>query len=269
MLHALLHGKLHGELKRHPRDIEDLLTSVVFGACAYSASVSAELLRFLGLARSFDGVVLAPALEDVREATFEFWPSWEPLVGPSGTLAEGGEPDLVLRMTDGRGRRSLLLVEAKLRSGKSSWPTPGGPVADQLGKYWLGTQALARSEERQAVGVVYLTAGTAAPLSDFVGTQDELQRKGHAPAPLHWLSWRQFVGAVGEASTTPILRDAVRLLREVWELLAVEMGEWPAPAGPRKQWAFDVNLLWPRAPEHLSWTFQSDRAQPPRRDDDH
>jgi hypothetical protein len=41
MLHALQHGKLYGELKRHPRDMEDLLTSVVFGAGAYAGGGSA------------------------------------------------------------------------------------------------------------------------------------------------------------------------------------------------------------------------------------
>ncbi len=32
---ALLHGKLDGELKRDPYEIEDLLTSVVIGTCSY------------------------------------------------------------------------------------------------------------------------------------------------------------------------------------------------------------------------------------------
>ncbi len=53
MLQALLHGKLNGKLADDPFWIEDLLTSVVIGACQY-VEPNLGLLPFLRRAMPVD-----------------------------------------------------------------------------------------------------------------------------------------------------------------------------------------------------------------------
>jgi hypothetical protein len=92
-----------------------------------------------------------------------------------------------------------LLVEAKLWSGKSSHASKAGAVTDQLGKSWLGLCRQAAAEGSRPLGIVYLVPGVTPPLADIEETQQELNEKGHGVAPLYWLSWRAFAGAIGAA----------------------------------------------------------------------
>jgi hypothetical protein len=157
----------------------------------------------------------------------------------------GAEPDLLLRFTHRDGHRSLLVVEAKLLSDKSSIPTQEARVTDQLGKYWVHLLREADLQNARALGIVYLTAGLAMQLTDFEQTQRELRAKGAPAAPLYWLSWRHFVGCVASVDGGPMLADLVELLTEHWALTEIDMRPWPAAAGAAPPWRFDPSWMWP------------------------
>jgi hypothetical protein len=175
------------------------------------------------------------------------------------------EPELILRLTRPTGSPALVLVEAKLWSGKSSWPTLEGEVNDQLGKYWVHLEEAAKKENAQPTGIVYITQSLRFPDDDFAETQLELQRKHQREAPLFWLSWRHFEGCVRQgdryppAATLPILNDLLTLLVEKWGLAEVRMGPWPkSPDLPHTEWRFPLSWRWPKTlTEFPPWDFRA------------
>lgn len=286
MLAALLAGKLDRELRRPPTEIEDLLTSVVFGACQY-VSPDDALVPFLGMACNANGAKLAPLLADVVSVSYMFWPSWDrsPRDSPTSTTevsatedfgldAQGNHrhaPDLVLAVARHGRPAAWILVEAKLLSGKSSRPTESGPVTDQLGKYWVELRRRAEAAGAVPLALVYVTPGLTLPDKDFSETQTELAAKAPAaaPAPLYWLSWRDFAEAA--TSDAAILQDVRVLLRERWQLIRAQMLAWPAaprtmvaePTGSdhAPPWTFTQIWRWPLAPvPRVDWRF-SEEAQ--------
>jgi len=259
VLQALLHGKLDGELKRDAYEIEDLLTAVVIGTCSY-LEPSVALVPFLAGARDVDGNLLD--LTNVESVEYEFWeslaavPRRDTSNGIEDDAAVGGEPEVILSVTRRDGSKAMLVIEAKLFSGKSSRPSPTGPVTDQLGKYWLQLTHVASQISASALGVLYLTRGLTMPRDDFAETQRELREKGHPQAKLFWLSWRTFVDAVRGSTQHRLLRDVVELLENRWYMVAVQMQPWPQvptlPTTPR----FTANWQWPPPPRLVPWGFE-------------
>lgn len=109
MLMVLLHGKL----SQDQENMEDILTSNVFGVLKY-VPPEAALIPFLSKARTLGGEFPLASLSSHSEVTFEFWP-W--LEEPNCTPCE---PDLLIRINSLDGKSILILVKAKYRSGKSS-----------------------------------------------------------------------------------------------------------------------------------------------------
>ena len=128
MLHAVLHGKLD-EVRPEPERLEDALTSTVFGMLAWADAWDLTA-RWLGVA--------SPVAEPANTNCW-FWPRLK--------LAE---PDVVIRLGS-----HLLVVEAKLRSGRNDLPESEGPQderpRDQLKRQYesirISTQHRARYPE--------------------------------------------------------------------------------------------------------------------------
>lgn len=218
MLQALIHNKVDGDGWG-----EDLLTSVVLGSASYLPERA--LLPFLSEAISLEGERLASKLEGMRVHEVHFWPR----------IPGGWEPDALIELRDTYGECRLLIVEAKLGSGKSSHPSTTGPVTDQLGKYWLSLSE--RNAWSAALAVVYLTADIAMPRSALEATQHELHTKSKQEAPLYWLSWRRFDTAVRHEGS-PLLRDCVKLLHDRWGLVHPVVTPPPAPPPLPAPWRF-------------------------------
>jgi len=281
MLQAILHGKLDRWLSKDAYTIEDLLTSVVLGSTCYAPHEQA-LLPFLRKAIDERGSTLAAHLTDVASVTAEFWPNWrasevEPdeddtadnddgdesdAKSPDAPRASGitvarSQPEVVIEVAHTDGRRQLILIEAKLHSGKSSHASGDGVVTDQLAKYWLHLQKEAARRSAEALAVVYLTKGSRRPHEELEASQRDLEAARCQRAPLYWLSWRELAGVVDVPSASPILRDCVTLLRERWQMEKVSMGSWPnlpplpppfvfgrrfswaQPTQPQCRWSFD------------------------------
>jgi hypothetical protein len=180
MLKAYLHHKVSRELVRR----EDIVTSCVFGTLeASGAEGFAIARRFLALARTRHATD-ADRAAHITSITYEFWP-W--LVSPLASA----EPDLLLTVDHGSSR-SLVAIEAKLDSGKSSAASNDGHVRDQLAREWVALLETAHQRGIPHCTLIYLTADVAFP-PDINDSLAELAAKhpdlGNTPRIL-WLSWR-------------------------------------------------------------------------------
>ncbi len=286
MLMGFLRGKLVRYFLRPPFEIEDLLTAIVFGACSY-VDADIAILPFMGAARDASGRRLGDHLAGVTDVEYRFWDrSLGETAGFDSTLRDdssepGAEPELVLRFQQSKSPDLLVLVEAKLLSGKSSRPSNNGPVTDQIGKYWLRLLREAAATGAVPIGVVYVTRGAAFPFDEVEETQFELLQKGHAPAPIYWLSWRTFGEVMGHETRAKyrVLDEVVQLLNDHWGLASappmepwtprpkkflswsfLEEWSWPSPPGSLRPWVFTMSFDWPmtKSPTRC-WTFEERR----------
>jgi hypothetical protein len=204
MIEALLHGKL----SRDQENMEDLLTSAVFGRLQH---LPARVLgAFLAHARTLGGERPLQALAAAQSVEYTFWPLFREL-GRDDT-----EPDVLLTVRDAVGGEWCVLIEAKYRSGKSSRAAGDEPasedlmphserkIRDQLAREW---EHLARFDAQG--WVVYLTPSFVMPRLDLAEAQAELRAKKRPPGRFCWLSWRALDHLNG---SEPLIVDLHRLL---------------------------------------------------------
>jgi hypothetical protein len=217
VIHALLNGKLSTDQE----NMEDILTSNVFGLLRYLPAEH-DLLPFLAHASSHDGRKLEmPVAVPGVQAVTQFWSS----------LEEQGcarcEPDVLIRITwpGLDGRRFLVLVEAKYLSGKSSEAEESSTEPlDQLAREWGNVESLAGSEDYEPV-LVYLTAAFGRSVEDILRAAEDHHRKTNRtslPFTCYWLSWRHLAlvaesrtGLGSSATASCILEDLGTMLNRL------------------------------------------------------
>jgi hypothetical protein len=236
MLSAILHGKLSREID----GMEDVLTSCAFGVLGVVAP-SAGLLPFLARSASVDDgrPLRGLALETVDVVSIEFWPAWK----EAG--CEFCEPDVVLRIdsTSG-GRRLLVLVEAKHRSGKSSFEDHDATSPnDQLACEWDNLRLIAAREGREP-HLIYLTADFSFPAKDILEAKQDFQRyRKTEPFECSWLGWHQLPDSI-RTENCETTREAaalveLRMLLQRLGLLVPEFHGVPIPEWqPQASWGF-------------------------------
>jgi len=225
MLEAILRGKL----SREQANMEDILTSNVFGLLKY-LPLQEGLFPFLRQATTPEN---KRPLEDIQgNVKYEFWPLWS-----SGLAKERKcEPDVVIRVTTPE-RKVAVLVEAKFLRGKSSVADEreDAPPNDQLAREW---GYLLRKEEKAAQHVlVYLTADVCMPQDEIAASiKAYCDKQPDSPGPvIAWLSWRHLVKVV-EQSDDPIRCDLKKLLERMGLFFYRGITEvYPLPADV---WAF-------------------------------
>lgn len=237
----MLYAQLHGKLRWEQENLEDLLTSNVFGALKH-VPASLGLVPFLRRAEGKHAPELRAALDsDVADVSYEFWP----------TLTSC-EPDVLIRLSLERGQRLLILVEAKLRFGKSSEASADEePIGDQLAREWESVQGKAQDEQRQPF-LVYVTADYCVPVDDIARSQDELCKKQGPEGLILWLSWRM-LGEVARPAGSPLLEDVVRLLSQRYALSSFD-GITPPKA--RATWRFSGAARYQPGERLLHWAFK-------------
>ena len=204
MLQALLHGKLSREIE----GMEDVLTSSIFGILN-NIPIEEGILPLLKTAIFIDNK--PNPFKDINgfSMDIQFWP-W---VEEKGNY--GCEPDVLIRLNT-KGKSILILVEAKYRSGKSSYEdTSDNRSTDQLSREWLNLVELAR-KDNSIPYLIYLTADIAIPKKDMLDSLDELRRKSahivsEYPPQYMWLSWRH-MRTLYRRSSNPFLQEVVLLL---------------------------------------------------------
>ena len=187
MIEALLKGKL----SREQANMEDILTSNVFGLLRY-VSPELGLFRFLGEATTCEGDRRLDRLRDEcavqrDSVAYEFWPLW-----PGRNGAAGCELDVVIHVPCDRGSSYLIGIEAKYRSGKSSEgdERARGPT-DQLAREWHALAREAKNCQAQPV-LIYLTADVSCPHDQLKASIADCRKDaaGLADPLITWLSWR-------------------------------------------------------------------------------
>jgi hypothetical protein len=209
MIPALVRGKL----SREQENLEDLLTSMVFGQLRY-LDYSSGFFRLFSYVDSEDFQGHLPPPDEPVDVDYTFWP-W--LAAPG---CVGCEPDVIVTLRTGDTVRTRILVEAKHLSEKSSVQEPENPlVTDQLAKEWMCLVRYCELHGGRPL-LVYLTAHHGRPLDDFAQAAEELQSKCPDFAQRHpiqggWLSWRHISKA---------FLDVVGLAQEDLVALAERMG---------------------------------------------
>lgn len=189
MIEALLMGKL----SREQENMEDVLTSNVFGLLRLMP-LADGLLPFLRDAMLPDGTKPLEQLADDADVEFDFWPRF------AEANCHPCEPDVVLRIT-GKGRPlQLVWIEAKYLSGKSSEECPDDDRPnDQLAREWDNLVRVARREHVEPL-LIYLTTDVGLPEREIAASESEYERKRGLDTAFTcaWLSWRDLPVALGD-----------------------------------------------------------------------
>jgi hypothetical protein len=207
MLQALLRGKL----SREQENLEDLLTSGVFGSLAYLAPQDG-LLPLLRLATYDDGS--PPSTFDVAgwrlKDEVSFWPM------QATDLAGTTEPDVFMRATDDAGENYVISIEVKLWSDKSLGST--STIRDQLAREWYSLVSCCHSASATPL-LIYITSHLERPVLDIKEGRDDYSRHcqdlaTRFPFRCAWLSWSK-VAKEFALSTNRILRDIAMTCRRL------------------------------------------------------
>ncbi len=178
MIEALLRGKL----SREQENMEDILTSSVFGMLQYVAP-KLGLFPFLAQATTIAGDRPLGFLKDVcdlGQARFEydFWPQWPQ-----------SEPDVAIDIQCDVRSPHLIGIEAKFRSGKSSEADEVDERPnDQFAREWIDLNGRAESRGAQPV-LVYLTADVSCPKPEIEAALEEIRRKSICGAREPLICW--------------------------------------------------------------------------------
>ena len=251
MIPAILSGKL----AREQENMEDILTSNVFGLFRYIKPIEG-LIPFLAKMRMQEGDSNPfEFVEETATAKYEFWP-W--LTAPERFPCE---PDVLIRLRINETKKLCLLIEAKLNSGKSSRADDSSAKPyDQLAREWDNLTHIAAQEHAEPL-LIYLTADFLYPASEIEASRSEYETKRsewihYQPFRCGWLSWRMLAD-VFQDSRDPIQSDlydlAVRMgfdsFRGITTIKPIETEPWQFKR-PKEIFRWDVVV-----PTKLQWGF--------------
>lgn len=208
MIPALVHGKLPSDQE----NLEDLLTSNVFGCLRY-LPYAAGLYRFLSFADDPAFVDALPRPSEELEVEYRFWP-W--LDSGDGV---GCEPDVLVSFRRAGVVEANLLIEAKHLSKKSSLADPtSDKVTDQLAREWVCLVAHCRRHGGRPI-LLYVTSEYGRNPDDFLDAVAEIGQKAVTAMLLYpftaaWLSWRHLSTAF-ERPDGVIAQDLLSLVERM------------------------------------------------------
>ncbi len=276
MLQALLKGKVEQWFTKPPWDIEDLLTSVVFGSADYAGIDGWKkiVMPFIG------GAVLSPSDRDllreklpteIKEVKYYFWPTFanfqhKYVEKDSSKRAvnffnvAASEPDLIIKLTDSSGRVFLILVEVKLLSSKNC-ATSEKPrdITDQLAKYWLHLLEQSRKEKAIPLALVYIKPGLGYPHDEIQDSKKILGRVGEVSPKIYYQSWYSLPIVASESKHLPnpiprILEDVVQLFKVKWGMYYEPPKDWEVLGKPDycSKWSIDLLEAMPKLTTNIN-----------------
>lgn len=195
-------AQLKGKLIREEEGMEDLITSNVFGSFKY-VSPRRGLLPFLARATGDGGTKPLEDLPPVKACSYVFWPRY----GTADDVA--CEPDVLISIMQHNGTELHIMVEAKYRSPKSSFPSDGEQPTDQLAREWCVLEKIAGGSDNAFL--LFVTADYVRPWGQIRESQDELILKRGGRGNILWVSWRE-LPTILQGSKHPMLRDLHSLL---------------------------------------------------------
>jgi len=215
-------AQIRNKLTRQEEQMEDLLTSNVFGLWRYLPA-ELGLLQLLETAKNCEGQGI-PMPYEVAETHLDFWP-WL-----REGASKGCEPDVLIDLVGSDGKKCLVLIEAKHLSGKSSIATnvTDEPLpTDQLAREMLNLRLLAQRNSADSHALVYVTSDAGLPIKDLSDAITELTDKtgvGSADQ-FYWTSWRvlpQILRAVELSARDPVEKKLVGDLRIILDQMGLD-----------------------------------------------
>ena len=242
MLDAILNGKL----SREQENMEDILTSIVFGMIKYLPPQDA-LFPFLSKSELPTGEKPLNVLSSVNDAKVEYL-FWHKLKGRDMSC----EPDVLITISSSNDHRYIVLIEAKYHSGKSSFSDESESPNDQLAREWVNLKILAQKMEASPY-LIYLTSDFGIPFEQIKESQEDLQNNNEEEGVICWLSWRHFP-LLDEIEKHEMLKDLSKLLRERMKLIfyeGISISNSINPIG----WRYEQLFNWSIIPVKPKWKF--------------
>lgn len=237
----MLAAQLRNKLTRREEDLEDLLTSNVFGSIKYVPFVDGLIPLLSGIEDSNEKNPFKD-LSQILRVDYSFWPYLKE------KNCIGCEPDVLISIEYETGAKTIFLVEAKYKSGKSSEATDDDDKPhDQLAREWDNLLVFAKEKNAKPY-LLYVTADFGYPKEDIEEAQSEFEKKRGARIDIVWISWRK-LPIIFHRNKTDILEDLIEILRRQWLIFFegisapkhIESIEWHFHGHSLKlNWSFDV-----------------------------
>jgi hypothetical protein len=252
----MLQAQLSGKLTRTEENMEDLLTSNVFGSISY-VSPQEGLIPLLTNSRNSSGK--APPrieLQKIEEVKYDFWP-WE----KKGCY--GCEPDVRITVHLSGGSSVIIFVEAKYFSPKSSTADEEkkGPY-DQLAREWDNLQA--STKEGDTPMLLYITADLGYPMDDFLASKQDYLNYTEQEMDVYWISWRNLPKLFSNRNHEKLRRDILRDLAELLRKKGLTFFEGISVTKPIEfEWSFtaSANWDWSSIKEiQFNWKYEIDKT---------
>jgi len=248
----MLIAQLKGKLTREEEDLEDLLTSNIFGSLKYLAA-EVGIMPLLSAVEKIDKTRPFEKLAKILEVKYEFWPF----------LKEKGcypcEPDVLLRIFFKNGEKTVVLIEAKFKSGKSSFADQSEMPYDQLAREWDNLVVLANREKARPL-LLYITPHIGLPYEDVDSAKHEYAKKRgpEKEIDIGWISWRK-LPAIYADSQNELIKDAVEILRR----MGLTYFEGFSVTDPKDiRWSFSykrkskfITISWDFRVAEISWEY--------------
>jgi hypothetical protein len=229
----MLMALIKGQLSREQENMEDILTSNVFGTLQYLPP-SQGVLPFITQATYNKIFYPLKNINKAIEVSYEFWPYLNELgCNPC-------EPDVLIRLTTLHGEKYIVLIEAKYLSGKSSERDEETHPNDQLAREYDNLRLVAEREERIPI-LIYLTADLSIPEEDISISKEEIIKKRNIDPDIFWLSWRH-LSPVIEKINEPILQHLTQAMLKL--NLVFFHGFSPIDSTIPVSWCFTRNFDW-------------------------
>ena len=262
----MLQAQLRGKLYRSEEDLEDLLTSNVFGSMKYVPPEEA-LLPILASSRNGSGEAAVHGLQPESSAEYSFWP-W---LNEQG--CEGSEPDVLITIRLADKQKIIVLVEAKYLSDKSSEANEQTVPTDQLAREWDNLTCLAKREKATPI-LLYVTADLGFPRKSIEDSCQEYVQKRKRNMNVHWISWRNLPDLFSDTKHE-ILKDLVKVLRRQgltlfegitkpdpidvkWSFRKLDTWDWSSHKEYDIYWEYQKGKThsWQYRTEPVKWRFE-------------
>lgn len=220
------------EINRKPTTIlsEDLLTSDIFGCCSFLQY--RDLLKdILREAIYFNSKSHFSPPDSVCSDDYIFWPRFQ--------TAESmqTEPDVLIVLRHSNKECSLVLIESKYNSGKSSEADYDvDKITDQLSRELMIIEnEKIFSQHSQLYGLnvtsralIYVTADDIMPKDSMNQSADEFVKKTNyyqskKAIPIYWLPWWKIENLIrSKKSIYSTNISKCRIIRHVWDVLSAK-----------------------------------------------
>lgn len=215
------------EIYNKPTSIqsEDLLTSDIFGCCSFLQYD--DLMKYvLGEAIHFTLYTYFECLETVIRDTYYFWPRFQ-------TGNKQTEPDLFVVLWHSDKDCSLVLIESKYNSGKSSEASDSDEeITDQLARELSiieSKEIYTQIPELIDANVIsntlfYVTADDIIPKESMKMSAKEYFNKTNnyrsiKEIPIYWLPWWKIENCSRKLISNQNDVNKYRVIKHVWEVL--------------------------------------------------